>query len=142
VYLTENDAPDAFLREVARRTGVGFVPANAPIVSCGAILAHARLFISGRYHPSILASLGGTPCIFLGSQAHKMGSLSRVLEYEVHQQFNVFPGDADIAAILNAARHYLEQGEGMRERIRRVAKVRSEEALSLPAFLERHLQDR
>lgn len=139
VYLTENDAPDAFLREVARRTGAGLVPVNAPIVACGAILAHARLFISARYHPSILASLGGTPCIFLGSQAHKMGSLSRVLEYEVHQQFNAFPGDADISAILNAARNYLEQGEGLRERIRQVAKVRSEEALSLPVFLESHM---
>ena len=48
----------------------------------GAVLAHARLFISGRYHPSILASLGGTPCIFLATHAHKMGSLSRLLKYD------------------------------------------------------------
>ncbi len=64
VYLTENDLPDCFLQRIAREKAVGIVPVDAPILLCGAVLAHARLFISGRYHPSIFASLGGTPCIF------------------------------------------------------------------------------
>jgi Polysaccharide pyruvyl transferase len=140
VYLTENDLPDAFLRVIAREKGLGLVPVNAPILLCGAILAHARLFISGRYHPSIFASLGGTPCIFLGSHAHKMGSLSRVLEYEIQQQFRAFPTDADIGAIVERARHYLDQGETLRERIKRVAKLRSEEAMSLAGFLQSQLK--
>ena len=140
VYLTENDIPDAFLKDVARQKGIGVIPVNAPILLCGAVLAHARLFISGRYHPSIFASLGGTPCIFLGSQAHKMGSLSRVLEYENHQQFNAFPTDADIDGILDTARRYLDQGEELRERIKGIAKLRSREALSLAGFLQYHMQ--
>ena len=104
VYLTENDLPDSFLQRVAREKNVGIVPVNAPILMCGAVLAHARLFISGRYHPSIFASLGGTPCIFLGSHAHKMGSLSRVLEYDDHREFNAFPGRSEIAEIVSTAR--------------------------------------
>ena len=92
VYLTENDLPDSFLQRVAREKDVGIVPVDAPILLCGAVLAHARLFISGRYHPSIFASLGGTPCIFLASHAHKMGSLSRVLEYDVHQAIQCLSG--------------------------------------------------
>jgi polysaccharide pyruvyl transferase WcaK-like protein len=139
VYLTENDLPDSFLQRVAREKNVGIVPADAPILLCGAVLAHARLFISGRYHPSIFASLGGTPCIFLGSHAHKMGSLSRVLEYDVHREFNAFPNDSDIAEIVSTARNYLDQGETLRARIRRVAKLRSDEATQLPAFLQRHM---
>jgi polysaccharide pyruvyl transferase WcaK-like protein len=139
VYLTENDAPDSFLQRVARDKGVGIVPADAPILMCGSVLAHARLFISGRYHPSIFASLGGTPCIFLASHAHKMGSLSRVLEYDVHRQFNAFPDDSEIAEIVSTARQYLEQGETLRARIRRVAKLRSDEVTELPDFLKRHM---
>jgi polysaccharide pyruvyl transferase WcaK-like protein len=136
VYLTENDLPDSFLQQVAREKNIGIVPADAPILMCGAVLAHARLFISGRYHPSIFASLGGTPCIFLGSHAHKMGSLSRVLEYDVHREFSAFPSEAEVAEIVSTATKYLDQGEKLRARIRQVAKLRSDEATQLPAFLK------
>jgi hypothetical protein len=95
VCLTENDGPDSFLQRVAWEKGVSIIPANAPILLCGSVLAHARLFISGRYHPSIFASLGGTPCIFLASHAHKMGSLSRVLKYDVHKEFDAFRNRGD-----------------------------------------------
>jgi polysaccharide pyruvyl transferase WcaK-like protein len=139
VYLAENDLSDSFLQRVAREKDVGIVPMGAPILMCGAVLAHARVFISGRYHPSIFASLGGTPCIFLESHAHKMGSLSRVLEYDASHQFNAFPGDSDIAEIVSTARKYLDQGETLRARIRQVAKLRCAEASSLPAFLKRHM---
>jgi polysaccharide pyruvyl transferase WcaK-like protein len=139
VYLTENDLPDSFLQRVARERDVGIVPMDAPILMCGAVLAHASLFISGRYHPSIFASLGGTPCIFLASHAHKMGSLSRVLEYDDHREFSAFPEDSDITEIVSTARKYLDQGEALRARIRQVAKQRCDEATALPAFLKRHM---
>jgi polysaccharide pyruvyl transferase WcaK-like protein len=139
VYLTENDLPDSFLQRVAREKDLGIVPVDAPILMCGSVLAHARLFISGRYHPSIFASLGGTPCIFLASHAHKMGSLSRVLGYDVHRQFDAFPEDSEIAEIVSTAKQYLEQGETLRARIRQVAKLRSVESTELPAFLKRHM---
>jgi polysaccharide pyruvyl transferase WcaK-like protein len=139
VYLTENDVPDSFLQRVAREKNVGIIPVNTPILMCGAVLAHARLFISGRYHPSIFASLGGTPCIFLGSHAHKMASLSRVLEYERHVEFDAFPDHSDIAAIVTTARKYLDQGEPLRTRILQVAKRRSDEASGLPTFLRSYI---
>lgn len=139
VCLTENDLPDSFLRQVARDKDVGIVPMDAPILMCGAVLAHARLFISGRYHPSIFASLGGTPCIFLGSHAHKMGSLARVLEYDDRRQFNAFPDDSDVTEIVSMAKRYLDQGESLRARIRQVTQLRSDEATALPAFIKRHM---
>jgi polysaccharide pyruvyl transferase WcaK-like protein len=141
VHLTENDLPDSFLQQVAREKNVGIVPANAPIHLCGAVLAHARLFISGRYHPSIFASLGGTPCIFLGSHAHKMGSLSGVLKYEDQRQFSGFPSDADVAEIVLMARKYLDQGETLRAKIRQVAKLRCDESIQLPTFLKQQMYD-
>ncbi len=140
VYLIESDLPDSFLQSVATVKHVGIVPANSPILLCGAVLAHARLLISGRYHPSIFASLGGTPCIFLGSHAHKMGSLPELLEYEEPRQFDAFPGDAEITQIVELARKYLERGQGLRDRIRCVAKMRADQANDLPKFLSKQLQ--
>ena len=141
VYLTENDTPDSFLHKVAEETSVGIIPVDAPILLCGAVLAHARLFISGRYHPSIFAALGGTPCIFLGSHAHKMQSISRLLEYEAYREFSGVPGESEIAEIAMLARDYLAQGDTLRARIKRVAKKRCDEVKGLPAFLHHALDD-
>jgi polysaccharide pyruvyl transferase WcaK-like protein len=139
ICLTENDLPDSFLRKVAQEKQVGIVPVDAPILTCGSVLTNARLFISGRYHPSIFASLGGTPCIFLATHAHKMGSLSKVLEYETDRQFSAFPDDSEINDIVTFSKSYLEQGEALRARIRVVAKLRCDEATQLPALLKRHM---
>jgi polysaccharide pyruvyl transferase WcaK-like protein len=136
VYLTENDIPDSFLQQVGKERNVGVIPANAPILMCGAVLANARLFISGRYHPSIFAALGGTPCIFLGSHAHKMSSLARVLEYDDPRQFDAFPNELEIPDIVSTGRKYLNGGEALRARIRSVAKKRCEEAVQLPTYIQ------
>ena len=76
------------------------------------------------------------PAFFLASHAHKMGSLSRVLEYDVHRQFNAFPDDSEIAEIVSTARKYLDQGETLRARIRQVAKLRSDEATAAASLSE------
>ncbi|HTR22512.1 MAG TPA: polysaccharide pyruvyl transferase family protein [Terriglobales bacterium] len=140
VYLTENDSSDWFLQRIAREKNIGIIPVDAPILMCGAVLANARLFISGRYHPSIFASIGGTPCIFLASHAHKMGSLSQVLEYDVHREFGAFPDDSEVAEIVSLAQSYLNQGETLRSRIRQVARSRCSEAMQLPTFLKTYME--
>lgn len=139
VYLTENDFSDSFLRRVASETGVGIVPANSPILLCGAVLAQARLFISGRYHPSIFASLGGTPCIFLQSHAHKMGSLARLLDYENGRQYSSFPDGSEIAEIVSTAREYLDRGKHLRDKIRESSRIHCEHAARLPELLMRDM---
>ena len=118
VYLTENDLPDSFLQQVAREKNVGIVPVDAPILMCGAVLAHARLFISGRYHPSIFASLGRHSVHLSCVSCTQDGKPSRVLEYDVHREFNAFPDDSDMAEIVSMARNYLDQGETLRARMR------------------------
>ena len=139
VYLTENDTPDSFLRVVAKAKGLGLIPATAPILMCGAVLANARIFISGRYHPSILASLGGTPCIFLGSHAHKMSSLSRVLECQGGGHFEAFPDESAVLAIVSTAKNYLSQAGSLRAKIRNVSRMRCDEASQLPDYILKNL---
>lgn len=141
VILTENDLPDSFVHKVAAERGLGVVPANTSILVCGAILANARLFISGRYHPSIFASLGGTPCIFLGTHSHKCASISRVLDYEIQREFSAFPEGAEVEEIFSLAQQYLNQGDALRSRILETARARCSEAQSLPSLILRHLND-
>jgi polysaccharide pyruvyl transferase WcaK-like protein len=128
VYLIEADGPDSFLEQIAIEEGVGIVPVYTPIVASASILANARLLISGRYHPSILASLGGTPCVFLGATSHKTQSLQRVLGYDEQTEFGIFPSDEEIERIVRLGRRYLLDGAELREAIRNVAERRSQEA--------------
>ena len=136
VYLTVNDGPDSFLEKVADLTGVGIIHKGTSILLAGAILANARLFISGRYHPSIFASLGGTPCIFLDSQAHKMTSLQQVMEYGQQRQFPLFFSRQDLEEITSLSMEYIRQGESLRSNIRSVASRRCFEARNIAQFIQ------
>jgi hypothetical protein len=135
VYLTETCGGDSFLQAVAAQRGVGLVPVYTSVFMSGAILANAKLFVSGRYHPTILASLGGTPCIFLGSIGHKMRSIQKILEYENIREFSPFPSSSEIDEIFHLARGYLRGGERLRESIKAVAKRQCEEAMRLPDII-------
>ena len=89
-----------------------------PILAVAKILANARVFISGRYHPSILASLGGTPCLLMGSNSHKTISLQYLLEYDNPIEFSVLPDKDECNKILDLAEEKLSNGNGLREKIK------------------------
>jgi len=135
VYITENCGGDRFLQQVAKRSGVGLVPLNTPILTAGAILANARLFVSGRFHPTILATLGGTPCIFLEAHSHKMASLREIIGYEGREPFSALPSESEIGEILGVARQYLKQGDPLRSKLRQTAKILCEEANQLTDYI-------
>lgn len=132
VYLTQNCGGDRFLQEVARISGCGIVSINTPIFMAGAILANARLFISGRFHPTIFASLGGTPSVFLGAHSHKLASLQRTLEYDLQTQFSAMPTDHEIEGIVALSDQYLREGVPLREKIKAIVAKRCDEAMQLP----------
>ena len=45
------------------------------------VLKRSKLFISGRYHNSILSSMGGTPILLFGSDSYKTEGLNDLLDY-------------------------------------------------------------
>jgi polysaccharide pyruvyl transferase WcaK-like protein len=134
-YLVQACEGDRFLDRVASDRGAGIVPVTTPIRMGGAILANARLLISGRYHPSIFASLGGTPCVFLGAHSHKMSSLQKVLEYPQITDFSAFPTDAEIDGILALGAGYLEGGQGLRDRIIGTARRLDHESRKITGYI-------
>jgi polysaccharide pyruvyl transferase WcaK-like protein len=128
LILVQACTGDEFLREVSRKANVPCVPINVPILMAGAILSNANLFVSGRYHPSIFASLGGTPCIFLGSNSHKMRSLQDVLEYKEPHEFSAFPTERECEEITELAFSLIAEGAKRRQIIKNLAAKRAEEA--------------
>ena len=124
---------------VARQHGFGIVPSNVPVLMCGAILANAALYISGRFHATIFASLGGTPCIFLDAHSHKMSSLMRTLEYDSTRIFSAFPENGEIGEIIDLAKGYVQNGMVLRNRIKLTAGRRCEEAGMLTEMIEKHV---
>jgi polysaccharide pyruvyl transferase WcaK-like protein len=131
IYLVETCEVDKFLQKVAKKLKVNLIPSNIPIFMGGAILANASLFISGRFHPSILASLGGTPCVFLSSNAHKMKSVQNMLEYEYIKEFSLHDFSM-LKDIYNLSQKYINAGTKMRHQIKDVVQKRYNEVIDLP----------
>lgn len=120
---------DEFLKQAASETNSSYVSANVPIMAGAALLAGARAFISGRYHPSILASNGGTPCVFLGSNSHKTSSLQQVLGYDKVREYGCPPAATEIEEILNQVKIVAHDGE-LRSRIYKQAAVCAQDVVS------------
>lgn len=131
LYLVPTCSGDKFLKEVSVITGVPIIPLHISVITGAAILANAKVFVSGRFHPSILASLGGTPCVFMGSNSHKTLSLQEVLEYPKHVEYNATPTDADIDNILGDVKHLLQEGSERRKVILATASKLCKESLTV-----------
>jgi len=120
---------DGYLEDVATRTESFFIRPTTNILTGAYILANARAYVSGRHHPSILASLGGTPCVFLESNSHKTESLQKVLQYENPQVFSFDESEENTDRIIDRVRESIAQGDRLRERIAHVATQRGREAI-------------
>jgi polysaccharide pyruvyl transferase WcaK-like protein len=136
VYLTPTCSGDEFMYDVSREADVPIIPAEVPIKMGGAILSGAEVFITGRYHPSILASLGGTPCVFLGADSHKTRSIQEVLRYETKMQFSALPDEQEVEKICELAERYLSRGDSLRSDIRSTAKECAESARRIVDLIE------
>ncbi len=126
---------DLFLEEVSRRTGVPMLPLETPIFAVGATLANARVFVSGRWHPSILASLGGTPCVFMGSNSHKTLTIQTMLENADPREFDPCPSSEEAGVIAARARALVEAGDAERARILAVTRKLSGQTQKLAAVI-------
>ena len=117
VYLIQVCEGDDFLNDVAELTKTPIIALETPLLAAAKILANAQVFVSGRYHPAIMASQGGTPCVFMGSNSHKTFSLQNLLGYSDVKEYNVIPDEYDIEEMTAKALHYVDIPEEVRKRI-------------------------
>ncbi len=135
-YLVATCSGDNYLERVARKTGATVIPWAIPVLSGAGVLANARLFVSGRFHPSIMASLGGTPCIFLGSNSHKTLSLQRVLEYPEERMFSDLPSETECGTIKEMAKKMISDNTAVRARISKTTEKRAQQAATVKHVLD------
>lgn len=126
VFLVEVCEGDAFLNKVSEQTNTPIIPIDTPILACAKILANARLYVSGRYHPAIMASLGGTPCVFMSSNSHKTKSVQQLLGYEKIKEFPVIPNIDDINEMMDLSKERIDGGDDLRNKIKLQCKKLSE----------------
>lgn len=99
VILAQAAYADRFLEKVGEITNTHCIKPDISMLAASCLLRNATVLISGRYHPSVLASCAGTPCIFLKSNSHKTLSLQSLLDYSEIIEYNECPDEKDIDQI-------------------------------------------
>lgn len=117
VILLEVCTGDRFLQKVGENTDTPCIPVEIPVLYGLNILANARVYVSGRFHPSIMASLGGTPCVFQGSNSHKTETLGLMLGYESKGAYSAFPDESEFRSIYNDIEEKISLGDELRDKI-------------------------
>jgi polysaccharide pyruvyl transferase WcaK-like protein len=118
VVLTAPDWTDQrIFRPVAEALGMPLIGLYTPTLQVVDILGHAQAYISGRWHPSILASVGGTPIVTLTANTYKTQALVRQMHLpeETFDALKIHETAADIVAL---TRCLVQEGDKQRERIR------------------------
>lgn len=101
IYCVETCDGDSFLKQIAESCGVPFVHKNTPVIAAAGIIANSLVYITGRYHPSIMASASGTPCVFLSSNSHKTQSIQTLLGYKNQTEYSICPNESQISNIIS-----------------------------------------
>lgn len=130
VYIVVPCEGDDFLNDVGKLTNTPVIPMETNIIIAGKIIAGADLFFTGRYHPAILGSLGGTPAIFMSSNSHKTQSLQKLLEYEYFKEYSCLPSDDEIQSIIEVGKKYLSNPD-VRNKVKARALALYEEARTI-----------
>jgi len=125
---------DKHLLHVAQIVDDDLIPVTVPTIMAGALLANAAALVSGRFHPSVMASTGGTPIVAMNSNSHKMFSLQSLLEYPNPQEFDANPDSNMRRGICDRLNEYLHN-ESMRAAIKHRASQLALDASTLPSML-------
>lgn len=119
---------DWWLEKVARETNTPWISVKTNMLYAYSVLCNASVFISGRWHPSILASLGGTPCVFFNSNSHKTLALQKMLQYKNPQEYDTLNLNISmVSSILDDVAKYISEGINLRRQIQQRAFVLSDE---------------
>ena len=133
LVIVQTCGGEEFLKEVAQQTDTKLIDNSTNILFGMSVLANAQCYVSGRWHPSILASLGGTPCVMMKSNSHKSKAIYAELEYnESETIYNNPPSDDEIDEIMHRIHDALKID---RTKIQDAAKHKSELCLEQYAKL-------
>ena len=114
-----------FLRPLCEQLEIPFVASKVNLFAGAGLLAGARAYVGGRYHPAIMASLGGAPCTILDSGEQMAGGLQYVLDYDEPTVYPIDQSDENISAIMEDVTGKLGAGDVLRKRLINLAHTNS-----------------
>ncbi len=122
VLLVAPDPTDLeFMELVVAKTGLPLVPPSLPLPLARRVLGHASCLVGGRWHPAILAALGGTPLVLASANTHKTEALARMLPHSPQGPngglFDAATVGEDSAAIVACVEDLLAGGDRLRSEI-------------------------
>jgi len=89
IKIVQTCGRDYWLKNFSLDNNLELIPLSTKVEKGFEILSSAKLFISGRFHPSIMASIGGCPCIHFISNSNKTTYLQKMLEYDNPKSFEI-----------------------------------------------------
>lgn len=117
VLCVETCDGDYFLEQASAECDAFFIPKSTPVMAAAGIIVGSEIYVTGRYHPAIMASSTGVPCIFLRSNSHKTTSIQALLGYDRIFEYPVCPSDAVVLDIMHDVRYLISEGEVLRNKI-------------------------
>lgn len=106
VYIDGLYSDTDFFMEIEKSNIPTFNFFNCNIDELYYILEHSKLYLSGRWHPSILALMGHTPIVLWGSDSHKTEALYDLIGYKF-RFFDIQTLHNDVDDIIDEARTIL-----------------------------------
>lgn len=104
--------------EFIRKMGiVGLDINNCPYEDLIQVLHRASIFISGRWHASILSCIASTPILLWGSDSHKTRSLYPLMDYK-YRFFEVSSLPVNISEIVFEAKKILNESDIIKKQFR------------------------
>ncbi|MBL8800201.1 MAG: polysaccharide pyruvyl transferase family protein [Planctomycetia bacterium] len=118
---------ERILRQVSRKLNLPLIGRSAPTQQAVDILGNAQLHISGRWHPTIFAAVGGAPAITLTANTYKLNGLNELLGLST-PTFDALALERQVDDIVDLAAVYFRQGPTDRTARRNLAAGLAERA--------------
>jgi len=121
VFVRSADPDDAW-RKFLPPLEFEITSVKIPLAAAARLLWNSSVMISGRYHPSILASLGGTPFALMASNSHKTQTLGEVIPFPVRiPELPFFHELESVEPLLGFVDNAIAGGKRLRRGIRKQA---------------------
>lgn len=127
------------INRVIRKNKIGYVNFdNCDYHDLYQVLKRAKLFISGRWHASILCVLANTPILSWGADSHKTKSLYTLLEYP-YRFFEVSTLPTNIPEMIDESRNILNNADKIKSNIKTKVEILAASARGNSTFLNQYV---
>jgi polysaccharide pyruvyl transferase WcaK-like protein len=141
ILLTASaELDEPVLRTLASRFDLPLVGVRTPIQQAADVVGNADAYVGGRWHPAILAVRGGSPLVLLRSQTVKMTALAQMTG--AAEPFDTLDLQRDAHAIAARTSRVVEQGDGLRARLKEIGRTLARSSWGNVAYLDRISSDR